>query len=252
MESKKSKFFSVLCIGSNPKNIMVQYDLNAKCEPYVKYKFLDAEKYKNTAIKIQEQLIENFDKLGLEETFKERLLERIGAIKEMPVFDYYRELTAGMYYDSNGNALCDINPHGKWKTCRIGEHFALPFKLVDGTEKYSALKQDIDWSQMHLANQDVYTAAWETVVEGRAPGTKEELTVYNSMKDRLKYFSNFKSKEDYVAYNTSYWNYAYVDEKQGWIDMEGKDSSEWINTFYKQFITPLDDNTEMTIFECTK
>lgn len=251
MENKKSQFFSVLCVGDAPEELMKQYDLNAKCEPYVKYKFLDAEKYKNTAVKIQEQLVENFDKLGLEESLKEVLAERIRAIKTMSTFDYYRELTEGMYYDTNGNALCDINPLGKWKTCSIGKHFALPFKTLDGAETYSALKRDIDWSEMHLANQGVYAAAWETVVEGRAPDTKEELTVYNAMKDRLKYFSNFKTKEDYVAYSTSYWNYAYVDEQQGWVDMEGKDNMEWINTFFERFITPLGEDVKLTVFECT-
>ena len=72
------------------------------------------------------------------------------------------------------------------------------------------------------------------------------------MKDKTTYFSNFKNKEDYVNYSTRYWNYAFVD-KDGWIDVDtyGGDEKEWINTFYERFISKLNPNDLITIYECS-
>ena len=37
----------------------------------------------------------------------------------MSNFDYYSELTNGLFIDSNGDAWSEENPNGKWQTCKI-------------------------------------------------------------------------------------------------------------------------------------
>jgi hypothetical protein len=126
----------------------------------------------------------------------------------------------------------------------------LPLILKDGREVYTAKCSDVDWGRMHLNNQGVYRAAWEMVVEGREPETEEERTIYNAMKDKDVYFSKFPDKESYVNYSTAYWNFGYVDEN-GWTDMSGKDEYEWINSFFDRFVTKIDENAIVSIYECT-
>lgn len=252
MAETKSRFFSVMVVGDNPTDIMEKYNINKEGQPFIKYKYLDAKKYKDSAIKVLEQLIENHDKIGLNGFTKELLEERLKRLKELSIFEYYRELTDGLFYDENGNALSTENKNGQWVTCRIGKHFALPLKLKNGEEKYSAFNKDIDWNAMHQTNQNIYKRAWEMVMENSEPSNSEEEKIFQAMKDKQQYFSNFKDKDAYVNYSTSYWNYAYVDEKKGWIDVnESNNENEWINNFYDRFVKPLNDDDLVTIFECT-
>ena len=193
-----------MVVGDNHKELMDKYSLDLEVESYVKYEYLKADKYLNNAIKALDNILSNADKIGIEPHVKESLSIRIKTLKQLTPFEYYRELTDGMYYDENGNALSTENLDGKWKTARIGRNFSLPLKLKDGSESYSARMGDIDWFAMNEPTA-LYEAAWEMVVEGREPTNSEEERVYESMKDKTTYFSNFKNKEDYVRYSTSYW-----------------------------------------------
>lgn len=252
MESNtNSRFFTVMVVGENHKELMDRYAIDREVEQYVKYEYLKADKYLANSIKALDNILANSDTIKLEPNVKENLALRIKTLKKMTPFEYYRELTNGMYYDENGNALSSENPEGHWKTARIGRNFSLPFKLQDGSESYSAVMNKIDWEAMSEPTA-LYEAAWEMVVEGREPTNKEEEQVYNSMKNKLTYFSNFKSKEEYVAYSTSYWNYAFVD-KNGWVDVDsyGGNEKEWINTFFDKFVKNINPNELLTIYECS-
>lgn len=241
-----------MVVGENPSAIMEKFNMNKEIEPYVKYKYLDADKYKKSAIKVLENILNDYDKVGIPIMSKELMEERLKALKALSTFEYYKELTDGLYYDENGDALSTENKEGKWVTCRIGRNFAIPLKLKNGEETYSALNKDIDWDAMHKVNQETYAAAWEMVMENREPLTDEEKTIYEAMKDKDMYFSKFKNKEAYVNYSTSYWNYAFVDSQQGWIDIDdGKDENEWINNFFDRFVKNLKDDDLVTIFECS-
>jgi hypothetical protein len=103
---------------------------------------------------------------------------------------------------------------------------------------------------MHHVNKEVYEAAWEIVVEGREPTTPEEEKIKQSMGDKQAYFSKFSSKEHYVNYSTAYWNFAYVDDKQ-WFDISEIDESAWIEHFYDRFVTKLNSDDLVSIYECT-
>ena len=168
----------------------------------------------------------------------------------MSSFEYYSTITQGLYYDDEGNALCEENPEGKWDKYNIGKNFSYPFKLNDGKESYQAFVKDIDWDSM-VEPTKLYEFAWECAMEGREPQDEIEKKIYESMKDKTTYFSNFKDKDDYVTYSTSYWNYAFVDEN-GWIDVDSaRSETEWIKNFYKKFVQHLEPNDLVTIYECS-
>lgn len=251
MQQTNSRFFSLMVVGEQPNELVKKYDKASKIEPYVKYKYLNAKKYQDNAIKVLTKLLENKDVVGLQPTMKESLEKRLETLQMLTPFEYYRELTDGMYYNEDGDALCDDNPNGKYNTCKIGRNFAPPLKLKDGTESYQALAKNVDWEAMNGLNKGIYEAAWELVVEGREPINEEEKSIYESMKDKVAYFSNFKSKENYVTYSTAYWNYAYAD-KDGWCDVDdANDEERWINDFFPRFVEKLNPNDLVTIFECS-
>lgn len=251
MAETNSRFFSLMVVGNNPQEIVKKYSSTFKVQPYVKYKYLDAKKYQSTAIKALTSIIDNADKIGLTPQVKESLSNRLKNLTVLSPFDYYRELTDGMYYDENGNALSEENPDTKYNTCRIGRNFCTPLKLKDGSESYSALAKDIDWEAMNAIDKENYEMAWELVVDKREPTTEKEKTIYDAMNDKAAYFANFKTKEEYVMYNTVYWNYAYADEN-GWIDIDDVgDEKKWVTEFYDRFIRNLNPNDLVSLFECS-
>ena len=251
MAQTNSKFYSLMVVGNNPKQIVEKYGSDYKSEPYVKYKYLNAKKYQDTAIKAIKTMLDNVETIGLQPTMKEALQNRLDTLSALTPFEYYRELTDGMYYNEDGDALSEENPNVKYNTCRAGRNFALPLKLKDGTEAYSALAKDVDWGAMNGANKAVYEAAWELVVDGREPQSDDEKTIYEAMKDKEAYFEKFKSKEAYVTYSTAYWNYAYADEN-GWVDVDDDGNEErWINDFFHRFVENIKPNDLVTIYECS-
>lgn len=253
MTQNNSKFFSILVVGNNHTDIIKKYDKANKSEQYIKFKYLDAEKYQKREITALERMITVFKDKKMDDYVNNWITSKLKHVKEISSFEYYKEITEGLYYDNNGNALTDENQDGKYDTCSIGKHFSVPFTLLDGSEKYSALKKDIDWGKMHQYNTEPYYSAWELCVEGREPDTKEEETIKQNMIDKNGYFGNFKNKEEYVAYSTSYWTWAYVDDNS-WQDIDTEcngNSIKWISEYYNKYIKPLPDDTLLTIYECT-
>lgn len=251
MAQTNSRFFSLMIVGENPKEIVDKYGSDYKTEPYVKYKYLEAKKYQSAAIKAIKAILDKGDTIGIQPNIMEALQGRLETLNQLTPFEYYRELTDGMYYNEDGDALSEENPNVKYNTCRLGRNFCIPLTLKDGSEVYSALAKDVDWEAMNGRDKEVYETAWELVMEGREPITDQEKTIYESMKDKDTYLSNFKTKEAYVAYSTSFWYYAYADEN-GWVDVDDCDSEEkWIKEFYSRFIEKLKPNDVVSIYECS-
>lgn len=247
----QSSFFSAMVVGEDPKSLMAPFDAKLKVEPYVKYEFSKADKYLQYAIMSLKAVLAQKHELKLEEHLIENIKGRISILKKVTPFEYYQAITNGMEYNKDGDALSDVNPQAKWITCKEASNFAIKLKLVDGTEATSAKAEDIDWSLMHKVNQDVYRAAWETVMEGKEPSNDEELLVYNNMKNKTAYFKKFVNKEKYVSFSTCYWNYAYVDEN-GWVDINSSPSEyEWVEGFYDKFVANLKPTDKVTIYECS-
>lgn len=251
MESNR-RFFTVLVVGDNHNEMMESYSPNKKVDMYVKYKYLEAKNYLNAMKKAMSAICNDGRKSGLGKFQIDTIKERLAALEKMTPFEYYTSLTEGMYYDEEGNAMTDENPNIKYSSCAIGNKFSVPFTLLNGETSYSARKGDIDWSKMHLDKQHVYERAWELAVEDAKPNDEGEEKVKKTMSSKKKYFSNFKSKEEYVAYSTAYWTYAIVDEN-GWSDVDtvcNGNINKWIAGFYDKYVKKLSDDVLLTIYEC--
>ena len=246
------RHFNVLVVGENPEEIILKYDSNLKVAPYVKYEYSRAGEYHKSYLKSLNVLLKKLKKEDADEEDIKLLEAEIKDIEHIMPEDYYFELTAGLELDQEGNAYTTENPDGKFILHRLAGFFALPFILNDGREVYSAYKNEIDWSKIHLANQRPYEVAWDTVVEEKTPNGEEEHAIYENMKNRLHYFSNFESREHYIAASTAFWTYAYVDGN-GWIEIDNKRPQfEWVINFYDRFVKPLPDNAKLTLYECVR
>ena len=69
------------------------------------------------------------------------------------------------------------------------------------------------------------------------------------MSRKAKYFSNFKSKKDYVIYSCAFWCYGLATENEYKEFGEDENDMDWIFNFYDKFISTLDPNTLLTIYE---
>jgi hypothetical protein len=249
--SNGSKFLTVLVIGKEPEKLMERYSKALKVKPYVKYKYLDAEKMKDNAIKMLTEITNTPEKLTLNKFQVDYFKERLKAISSMSSFEYYRTITDGLYYDENGDALSEENPDGKWDTYALGKNFSYPFKLTDGKESYQARVGEIDWNRMHMDPDVVklFETIWALVVDDDDPSNDDEEKLKKNWATKKNYLSNFKSVDDFVSHNCAYWNYAVLSDK-GWVDVDddGNESS-WINNFFERFITPLEDGELLTIYE---
>lgn len=241
--------FTVIVAGRDPEKQMKPYDMNLKVKPYTVFKFADAKKLHNKAIEVQQALCNIKTGIELEEA-----QETLRDYQNMDDIDFYMDITSGYDYDNDtGDAISDINPEGKWKTFEIGKIFSNPFKLVDGTESYSAKKSEIEWKLMHMYNTDLYKRAWELVIDGSKPQNKDESKIYDCMKNRAYYFKKFETKDKYIASNAAFWAYAFLSEKTGWVEMEmNVDQFEWIINYYNKFIAHLPHNTTLTLYECIR
>lgn len=252
----KQLFRTVLVVGDNPTEIIKKYSQNTKVEPYIFLKREDAGKHKEMRLKMLKASL-NSDILSDNQI--ELTREVINIISEMTDLEYFIDVTADCeYYDDNtGDAYTTINPNAFYKNERSpqevleksGEEsgFCNPFKLYDDYISYSATKGEIDWSLNHLHNAHVYDIAWELIVNGKEPRTDAEKKIQENMKNRQGYFANFKDKNEYVSYCTSFWTYGIATNDE--YQEVGKNNKEWISTFYDKYIKDLPDDTLLTIYE---
>ena len=249
---RSSGFQTVLVVGDNYKDILFPYSMGNKVDKYLKYKRSDAGKMRKKTVSIYKSLLDNANTIeGISVDEIKKLYQKY---KNMSDFEYYQEITKGcIFEDDSLDAYSTDNPNAKFDKCVVDckyNNFALPFILKDGTETYQAKKKDIDWSKIHMYNTFPYERAWEMVVDGDEPNDDDERNIYENMKNRTEYFNNFSSKEEYVAYSCSFWEYAYVDEKQGWINLDYTVTDfDWVSNFYKRFIEPLPEDAVLTIVE---
>ncbi len=247
-------FAHFVCIvaGENPEKLMEQYStLSGNGEKHVLFKYSDAKNLQQRHITLLESLIE---KAGLPPHYVDNLKEELKDIKEMEPDDFFLTMTSEYEHDpETGDAYTTENPNGKWRAYEMGKFFSVPFKTLKGEEVFQARKKDIDWDVMHLNNQEVYKGAWEVVMEKRKPKNEQEKVIYDNMKNRTTYFEKYGDKKTYVISNTAFWGYAFLSEKEGWKELEPNvNQFVWVSQFYHRFIEPLDDNTLLTIYECTK
>lgn len=240
-------YFITIVAGDDYNSLIKPYNKKMD-EKKIVYYYKDASKIKDNFIKVNKQILDNTEGLSDNDIniIKEDILFAQNASDE----DFYFDFTAGLEYDDEYNAITDTNLDGKYSSYMIGKVFAVPFTLKNGETSFSAKKGEIDWSKMHLANQDVYASAWDMVMNHKTPETDEDKIIYENMKNRTLYFQDFGDKETYVASNTAFWGYAFLSEETGWIDAENFEQFPWMMNFYDNFIKPLSDDTLLTIIEC--
>lgn len=249
--NKRHKFFTIMVVGDNPDELMSKYAIDLTVPKYIKYHYLDAEKMKANAIKVLDEIVNNpksFNLTGFQlDMMKEKLLQT----KNMSTFDYYASITRGLEYDDNGDAWCDRNPNGKWKSYKLGENLSLPLIKFDSSEVHQARKGEIDWERIHMPNTALYETVWDLIKGGKEAVTDTEKQIVANMSDKDNYFARFSSKEEYVIHNCAYWNYAFLNEN-GWLDMDdtGVIPHDWISNYFNRFVEGLSDDSLITIYEC--
>ena len=258
-------FRTVMVVGDNSNELIKTYDLDTRVKPYIKLKRSDALSAQTKHLNLIESIIKA-NNLGLTEKQRDVYKNMYLDIKEMDEAEYFAYVTRDCYYDDeNGDAMSIINPQAYYKHVinpqkRLDltneEHdFANPFILIplEGEEEgdvisYTAKKSEIDWSRMHLYNKEIYKRAWELCVDDDEPQNDIERTIKQRMGQRMEYFDNFDTKEDYILHSCSFWCYGYLD-KDGYKELDYTISDkEWVKTYYDRFVKPLDDNETLSIY----
>lgn len=258
-------FRTVMVVGDNADELIKKYDLDTKVDPYVKLKRSDASKAQKKHIKFIDSVLKS-DEIVLTDKQREVYKELYLDIKEMDEAEYFEHITEGCTYDNEtGDAMSTINPNAYYQHAinpqkRLDatneEHdFANPFilKPLEDEEEgevisYIAKKSEIDWNRMHMYNTSVYERAWEICVDGDAPKNKQEMIIKNNMSERMDYFDNFDSKEDYVSHSCSFWCYGYLD-KNGYKELDHTISDkEWVKTYYNRFVKPIKDDETISLY----
>ena len=250
MNSDDYKRFVAIVAGDNPSALMIPYDSMKEVEPYVVYKYSEAESIKEKYLKMYEAILKSGE---LNDDEQAEVKAEYEDVKGQSPIEFFYDVTDGMEYDNDGNALSRENKFGKWASFQVGKNFSVPFVTNSGQETYQARKSDINWSLVHLNGQEVYARAWEMVMEGSKPENDTEKLIYENMKNRTTYFNKFGTKENYVASSTAFWGYAFLSAKTGWVELEDTENQfDWVTNFYDRFIKPLPEDTLLTIYECTK
>lgn len=251
MEEKR-KYFVCIAAGSNPQQLMEDYNEGNVSEEKIIYYKEDAAKMKEAA-KAYFSLVKQESYDTLDEYKKKYLDSELEAATEMSDEDYFKYKTRAYDHDKDGNAVTIENLNGKWSRYQIGENFSIPFTLKDGSEQYSALKGDVDWDKMLNKDKELFERTWELVMDNSEPANESEKTIYENMKRRENYLKSFGNKDIYVASNAAFWGFAFVSEETGWMEMEDNvDQFVWMTQYYNMFIKPLPDDTLLTIFECKR
>ena len=253
--TKKSKFYTVLVIGEKPEESMKKFSKSLKVEPYIKYKYLDAEKMRKSSLKYFSEILKNSDKLMLNDFQKEMFKDRMKTIENMSSFEYYSMLTNGLYYDEDGNAMSDENPDGKWDSFNLGENFSYPFKLKNGGTSYSATFGEVDWDKMHMDESAVryFETVWRMVMDKKEPANEEERKIKEEWETRTNYLNSFKDEDSFISHNCSFWSYAIIKDGK-WYDLDEDKMTdlEWTASFFNRFLEDTDDDEKLTLFEFSR
>ena len=262
----KSVMKTILVIsreGENPDEIAEMYAAEHEVETHIfmEKDKAEGEKYMEYA-RIQAALYSKNVKSILSDAQKEYLYDKAYELLNMSGDDYFNQITQenNCTYDELGDAYTKTNPiaYYQFPKCyqdnreKTGEEapFSNPFKLKDGVVAYRAHFNDIDWSEMHNYNREVYEAAWELCVEGREPEDMQEKIIKEQMKNRADYFFNFKNKEEYVEYSTMFFTFG-IATSEHFIKRDELQESEidYIRSFYDKYISKITDNPLLSIYE---
>lgn len=254
MKKKQSNLtgvYSVLVVGSNPNDLISEYDLNIDVDPYILYKYDDMDKLRQNKIFFYEELKKN-------ESINKRLSETIDltikTLNEMSDVEHFKEVGKDNGFDGNGNIISTENVKGKWYTCEEGgEYFSELLKNKNGKWVTSELMSNIDWPKIHRNKDKVnmYNRTWDLCVNKSKIETDKDNSIYQNMKDYTNYFEGFKGKSEYVDYSTSFFTNAILFNNK-WLDIEYSDSMDWVINFYDNYISNIKKDELITIYQCAR
>lgn len=256
----KSVIRTVLVIGDNPDDRILGFSADKKTERYLKYRHSSAEDMKKNQLCAIESILAS-DTIKLSNIQRQVYENLYQSTEEMTAGEFFDSITEGMYIDEEtGDAYSDVNPQAKFKhercyqdrLSKTGEEaeFSNPFILKDGSKSYSARVCDIDWDKVHMANTDIYKAAWELCVDGRDPQGELEERIKKNMENRITYFTNFRDKDEYIRHSCSFWCYGVVVDYSVYEEVDYKTSDKkWVANFYDTYIKDLPTDTLLTIYE---
>lgn len=263
----KSVMKTVLVIsydGEDPDEIVMRYAADKEVDPWILMKCEDVGKEKKKYLKELKGFLES-DSLSrfLADSQKEQMKKIYHKIKKATDEEYMEfvmskdprawrdEISGHIFTTSNPLAQYQYPKCYQDKLEKTGyeAEFSNPFHLKTGFIKYRAHLDEIDWKREHGYGKSVYEAAWEVCVEGREPKTEQEEKILERLQNRINYFLQFESKEDYVTYSTSFFAYGVASSKEfkfnGWMTEDMK----YIRNFYKDFIKTLEGNPLLSIYE---
>ena len=250
INNNKFDYFAVLVIGEDPEAQIAKFDEMIDVEPYVLYQYKDRSKIRKLQIEIYKNYLKTVNNL------QERnlVIDKINELKKTSDEQYFLSLSELHQLDENKNIITSDNPDGKWLTCELGGRMYSDYlKDLTGKSITSGKKNEIDWSEIHLYKDIVnkYKRTWELCVEGVKSETPTDSLIINNMRHLTDYFKNFKNKEEYIKYNSSFFTNAVILNGK-WIDMEDFDYSDWIINYFNNYISKLKNDELISIFECTK
>lgn len=251
---------TLLVTGENHMELAARYSLDTIVPEYVKYKYSEASKLRRKRLSILKDMMES-GLVKLTESERSSRRDEYLEVKNMDDFTHFIQICNGCRFDENTfDAYSTDNPYARYKyqKCyqerfeKTGEEapFSNPFKLLDGTESYSARAGEIDWNQMHMKNTELYMNVWAMCVDGKEPENENDRRIYEMMSNRQDYFSNFSDAEEYARHSCSFWCYGVIDKngKYHEPDLTITDK-KWVADFYRKFIKTLKPEDLLTIYE---
>lgn len=235
--TNQSEKYTVLVAGDVD---LSKYDKNIPVETYVAYKFSERSKIKKIALQTYNEL---YKKITSDKNFQPALsgllLMKLQDIEEMTDEEYFEEVTKGMQYDENGDAITNINPNGKYiDLFEPSLLTAMPLKDVYFKCKVSELYP----YKMNIIQQKKYEERWNDIMTGDyAPMVKENL------------INRYGDKETYLKVMTEPMFYnAFVSEETGWVEQSDEDQIQWVINFRERFIKNLPEDTKLKVYNFIK
>lgn len=219
---------------------LYKYDKNMPVSPYVAYKFSERNKIRELALKTYNELYKKFtSEKVFQPVLSGLLLMKLQDIEEMTDEEYFEEITKGMKYDENGDAITEENPNGKFSTLLEPCLFtAVPLKDVHFKCKVSELYP----YKVNIFEQKKYDERWDEIMSGDyAPMVKDDL------------ISRYGDKETYLKVMTEPMFYnAFVSEETGWLEQSDEDQIQWVINFRERFIKNLPEDTNLKVYNFKK
>lgn len=235
--TNQSEKYTVLVAGDVD---LSKYDKNIPVEKYIAYKFSERSEIKKIALQTYNEL---YKKITSDKNFQPALsgllLMKLQDIEEMTDEEYFEEVTKGMEYDENGNAITNINPNGKYiDLFEPSILTAMPLKDVYFKCKVSELYP----YKMNVIQQKKYEERWNDIMAGDyAPMVKENL------------INRYGDKETYLKVMTEPMFYnAFVSEETGWVEQSDEDQIQWVINFRERFIKNLPEDTKLKVYNFIK